>query len=30
MSFELGTDNLTIIHHNNKNPMSDKNKDEMR
>ena len=30
MCFELGTDSLTIIHPNDENPMSDKNKDEMR
>ena len=28
--FEHGTDSLTIIHPNDENPMSDKNKDEMR
>ena len=30
MSFELRTDSLTIIHPNDENPMSDKNKDVMR
>ena len=30
MSFELRTDSLTIIHPNDENPMSDKNKQDMR
>ena len=30
MCFELGTDSLTIIHPNDENPMSDKNKNELR
>ena len=30
MCFELGTDSLTIIHSNDENPMSDKNKDVIR
>ena len=30
MCFELGTDSLTIIHPNDENPLSDKNKNDMR
>ena len=30
MCFELGTDSLTIIHPNDKNPLCDKNKHDMR